>query len=64
LLECFSPLQRLVFMLWALLVGSRNAFGLVQWLRFFPREGRVAQDKLRAALKGRLEGYKTWRGYG
>ena len=61
LLERFSPLQRLVFILWALLVGSRNAFGLVQWLRFFPREGRVARDKLRAALKGRLEGYKTWR---
>jgi cellulose synthase/poly-beta-1,6-N-acetylglucosamine synthase-like glycosyltransferase len=64
LLECLSPLRRLVFMLWALLVGSRNAFGLVEWLRFFPHEGRVAWYKLRAALKGRLEGYKTWRGYG
>ena len=61
LLECFSPLQRVGFMLWAFLIGSRNAFGLAQWLRFSPSEGRVAWDKLRAAASGRLKGYRTWR---
>lgn len=61
LLEYFPAPQRLVFVLWALLVGSRNAYGLVQWFRSFPREGMLATDKLRAALQGRLEGYRTWR---
>lgn len=61
LLESFSPLRRLAFMFWAFLVGSRNAFGLLQWLRFLPGEGRLAWDKLRASWKGRLKGYKTWR---
>jgi cellulose synthase/poly-beta-1,6-N-acetylglucosamine synthase-like glycosyltransferase len=61
LLEHFTAPQRLVFALWALLIGARSAYGLVQWLRFFPREGGLAGRKLRAALRGRLEGWKTWR---
>lgn len=61
LLEHLSLRQRLAFALWALLVGSRSSYGLVQWFRFFPREGGLAGKKLRAALRGRLEGWKTWR---
>jgi len=61
LLEHFPPLQRLLFGCWALFVGSRDSYGLVQWLRFVPHEGRLAGAKLRASLKGRIEGWKTWR---
>jgi cellulose synthase/poly-beta-1,6-N-acetylglucosamine synthase-like glycosyltransferase len=64
LLEHLPPLRRLIFGFWALFVGSRDAFGLVQWIRFFPREGRLAGLKLRVALRGRIEGWRTWRRYG
>ena len=63
LLKHFSPLRRLVFGVWALFVGSRDAFGLAQWLRFFPREGRLAGVKFRLALKSRVEAWRTWRHY-
>lgn len=61
LLEHLSWPQRFAFALWALLVGSRSAYGLVQCFRFFPREGRLAGKKLQAAWRGRLQGWKTWR---
>ncbi len=61
LLEYLLPLRRLAFAVWALFVGTRSAFGVVQWLRFLPHEGRLAGMKLRASLKGRVEGWRTWR---
>ncbi len=64
LLEHLSPQRRLAFGFWALWVGSRDAYGLLQWLRFVPREGRLAGVRLRLALKARVEGWRTWRRYG
>jgi len=61
LLRYLSPVRRFVFAFYALTVGSRAAPGLLQWLRLLPREGRLAGAKLRAALRGRFEGWKTWR---
>jgi cellulose synthase/poly-beta-1,6-N-acetylglucosamine synthase-like glycosyltransferase len=61
LLEHLPHMRRLVFIIWAALVGTRSAFGLVQWLRFFPREGKLAGEKLRAALTGRIQGFNAWR---
>jgi glycosyltransferase involved in cell wall biosynthesis len=61
LLEHLPPPQRLVFALYAVLVGARSGYGLLQWFRFFPSEGELAGKKLRAALRGRLDGWKTWR---
>lgn len=61
LLMHLPPLRRLVFGVWALLVGTRDAFGLVQWLRFLPRGGGLSGDKLVASSKGRIEGWRTWR---
>jgi len=63
LLEHLPPLRRLVFVVYALLVGSRAGYGVVQWLRFLPHEGRLAGAKLRASLSGRIEGWKSWREY-
>lgn len=60
-LEHLTPLSRLAFGLWAPLVGTRDARGLAQWLRFLPSEGRLAGLKLRASLRGRLQGWETWR---
>lgn len=61
LLEYFPLPQRVIFLLWSVLVGSRDAFGVVQWLRFLPDQGKLAGEKLLASLKGRLSGWRTWR---
>jgi GT2 family glycosyltransferase len=61
LLEHVTPMRRLVFIIWAILVGTRSSPGLVQWLRFLPREGRLAGKNLRAALTGRIQALNMWR---
>ncbi|MBD2625386.1 glycosyltransferase [Trichormus variabilis] len=59
LLEHFSPLRQIVFLLWAVLVGTRDSLGLVQWLRFFPSQGRLVSKKMLASLRGRWQGWQT-----
>jgi GT2 family glycosyltransferase len=59
LLEFFSPARRAVFLTWAVLVGTREAFGLVQWLRFVARHDTAASARLLAALAGRVDGCGT-----
>jgi cellulose synthase/poly-beta-1,6-N-acetylglucosamine synthase-like glycosyltransferase len=61
LLEYLTPMRRLVFMIWSVFVGTRAYPGLVQWLRFSPREGRLAGKKLQAALTGRIQAFNAWR---
>jgi cellulose synthase/poly-beta-1,6-N-acetylglucosamine synthase-like glycosyltransferase len=61
LLEHLSLVRRIVFLLWAVLVGTRDSFGLLQWCRFFPSFGQLANEKLQASLRGRWEGYQTWK---
>jgi GT2 family glycosyltransferase len=60
LLEHFSGAQRVVFILWAIFIGTRLALGFVQWLRFLPNEGSFAGRKLLASLRGRWLGWRTW----
>ncbi|MDJ0693854.1 glycosyltransferase [Mastigocoleus sp. MO_188.B34] len=60
LLEHLSPLRKLVFLLWSILVGTRDSMGFVQWLRFLPTQGLLASQKLLASLQGRWEGWQTW----
>lgn len=60
ILEHFSPPKRIFFMVWAMLVGTRQAFGLVQLIRFLPQEGRLAVDRWLASIKGRREGWLSW----
>ncbi|MFQ4145151.1 glycosyltransferase family 2 protein [Chlorogloeopsis sp. ULAP02] len=60
LLEHFAPVRRVIFMLWAVLVGSQEALGILQWLRFLPTEGKLAQKKWLASLRGRSSGLRSW----
>nr|MBA3921666.1 glycosyltransferase family 2 protein [Nostocaceae cyanobacterium] len=60
LLEHLSPLQLPVFFLWAVLVGTRDAFGLVQLLRLLPKERTLAWQKWLASIQGRWQGLRTW----
>lgn len=59
LLEYLSPLQKLVFLFWAITVGTREAMGFIQWLRFLPSEGLLAGKKLLASWRGRWQGLRT-----
>jgi glycosyltransferase involved in cell wall biosynthesis len=60
LLEDFSPFRRLVFGLWAVLVGTRSVLGLVQLARFWPRQKKRAIEKWQASMQGRWLGLQTW----
>jgi glycosyltransferase involved in cell wall biosynthesis len=61
LLEYLSPLPRVIFVFWAILVGTRSTPGFIQWLRFLPREGALAGQKFLAVLRGRWQGWQSWR---
>lgn len=61
LLEYFPPLQQIVFLLWGALIGSRAHPGLVQCLRFLPKEGYTSVQKLIASLQGQYQGWQSWR---
>ncbi|MBD2353061.1 glycosyltransferase [Tolypothrix sp. FACHB-123] len=61
LLENLPPLRRAVFLLWAILVGTRDSLGLIQWLRLLPSQGQLAGKKWWASLRGRWQGWQTHR---
>lgn len=61
LLEYLSSLPRVIFLFWAILVGTRSTPGFIQWLRFLPGEGAWAGQKFLAVLRGRWQGWQTWR---
>jgi glycosyltransferase involved in cell wall biosynthesis len=56
-----EPIDRLVFMLWAAMIGTRASPGLVQFLRFAPREGLVACKKFATTMQGRLDAWRDIR---
>lgn len=59
LLEHLPLLRQIVFLAWAIFIGTRESFGLLQWLRFFPSQGRIANQKLQASWRGRWQGWQT-----
>ena len=60
LLENLPSTQRTAFVLWATFVGTRDAPGFLQGLRFLPKEGTLAGQKLLASLRGRWQAWETW----
>jgi cellulose synthase/poly-beta-1,6-N-acetylglucosamine synthase-like glycosyltransferase len=60
LLENLPLIRRTVFVFWATFVGMRDAPGFLQWLRFLPKEGTLAGQKLLASLRGRWQAWETW----
>lgn len=61
LLEHLPMLQRIVFLIWGITVGTRSYRGLIQCLRFLPEERTLSVQKLLVALSGRWYGWRTWR---
>jgi len=60
LLENLPSTRRAAFVFWATFVGTRDAPGFLQWLRFLPKEGTLAGQKLIASLRGRWQAWETW----
>jgi glycosyltransferase involved in cell wall biosynthesis len=60
LLDYMSPIRRLVFLSWSILIGHSSGPGLLQLLRFIPQEGKLAIKKWRISVRGRLQGWTTW----
>ena len=61
LLEYLPPSRQFAFFLWSILVGTREARGFFQSLRFLPSENLLAGKKLLASLRGRWQGWQTWK---
>ena len=62
LLDHFTGVQRAVFIIWSLLIGTRAARGIVQMLRFLPKEGFVSVKRWKAAMKGRWSAFRFLQG--
>lgn len=60
ILGYLPPFRKFIFLLWALLIGTRDSRGLLQWLRFLPKDGALSNKKLWACWTGRWEGWQTW----
>ncbi len=60
LLEHLPFIRRIVFLFWAVFVGTCDSLGFVQWLRFLPSQGELAGKKLLASWRGRWQGYKEF----
>lgn len=60
LLEHLPFIRRIVFLFWAIFVGTCDSLGFVQWLRFLPSQGQLAGKKLLASWRGRWQGYKEF----
>ncbi|MGI0492274.1 glycosyltransferase family 2 protein [Alkalinema pantanalense CENA528] len=60
LLPHLPPSNRLAYVLWSLLIGSRKTLGLMQTLRFLPQEGWTAIQKFQASSQGRIAGMVAW----
>lgn len=60
LLEHLPFIRRIVFLFWAIFVGTCDSLGLIQWLRFLPTQRQLAGKKLLASWRGRWQGYKQF----
>ena len=61
LLNYLPPLGRLAFLIWGILIGTRDHWGLAQCLRFLPSQGNLAIQTWFASAQGQYQGWKTWK---
>ncbi len=63
LLDHLSLPQKIVYLIWAILIGTRDVFGFVQLFRFLPTEKSLAAQKWWVSVQGRWQGLQTWMNY-
>ncbi len=61
LLEHMTLTKRIIFIGWAILIGTRSALGLMQWLRLLFNQDSLATQKYLSSLRGRWQGWQTWK---
>ncbi len=59
--EHLSLPRQMVYMLWSVFIGTRDAYGLAQSLRFLKRDGVASFKKWWIGLRGRWQGWQTIR---
>jgi len=52
--------RRIVFLIWMILIGTRESLGLFQLFRLMPIEGSLAFRKWVSTFSGRFSAYKNW----
>jgi glycosyltransferase involved in cell wall biosynthesis len=60
LLDFFSIIKKIIYMIWAILIGSKQGIGILQFFRLLPQEKRLACKKFQASLTGRWTGLVSW----
>jgi glycosyltransferase involved in cell wall biosynthesis len=61
LLEYLPTPRRIVFIIWAVLVGTRSSRGFLQWIRFLPEEGSLSRQQWLASMRGLWQGWLSWK---
>jgi len=56
-LEYLAPLERVVFLMWALIVGNRALPGAIQLVRFLPTQRGLALRRFIACVEGRRDAW-------
>jgi len=59
-LDNVSPLRRIVFLVWAMLIGLRVMPGFANWIRLRLTGEKNADEQFRAAIRGLLQGAGSW----
>ena len=59
IMEFLHPSRRIIYIIWFVLIGTRQARGIIQLLRFLPIEGKLSIYKWTASMHGRYKGILT-----
>ncbi|BAZ17315.1 glycosyl transferase family protein [Calothrix sp. NIES-4071] len=60
LLEYLPFFRRLIYLAFAVLIGTQDAYGILQVVRFFKREKLITVQRFVASMQGRWQGFSTW----
>lgn len=60
-LKHVTTINRVLYLCWVVTVGSKATPGVAQCIRLLPFQKGIALKKVRLALKGRWDGWRTWR---
>jgi len=60
LLDYLHPIRQIIFLTWALMIGTSNKPGFLQLLRLLPSNGFLALSLWWLSLRGRWQGWRTW----
>ncbi len=59
LMQHLPLVRRLVYLTWAIGIGTRRVPGLIQMVRFLPSQGLLSLERAGASIQGRLAGVMT-----